>query len=255
MIPELVFGGLIFKSYHLINLLAIIVFSIYLLALVKTLFVTILDAMFYICSLLVFGLIGSKILFSIEAHFNGTVNDFFNLTSGFVLYGGLFSMLFLTIYFEKLNGINRFDLLDNLVKAFCVLIGIGKFACIAAGCCYGFPTNNKLLGIVFTNPKCIAFPQNEPLFAIQFMDAIASFIILIIIVLFPKKTKGYSYLIFALLYPFYRFFSEILRADDYRGSFFYSNLSLSQFYSILFLLSSFILIYSKQNLKVLRSNP
>lgn len=149
MIPQFTIGEVIFNSYHLINLLAIITFSIYLFLITKKIFLTNSESLFFVCSLLIFALIGSKILHIAEGFFTDLSSDFFDITAGFVLYGGLFSMILLTVVFEIKKGVKSFELLDKLVKAFCILIGIGKFSCIAAGCCYGYPTNNKYLNLFF----------------------------------------------------------------------------------------------------------
>jgi phosphatidylglycerol:prolipoprotein diacylglycerol transferase len=171
-----------------------------------------------------------------------SLNHFFNLKKGYVLYGGVFFVFLTTFLYSKFSNINPYVLLDINVIAMSFSLFIGKIACLMAGCCYGIPTHLETIGLVYTSDYCIAFPKNEPLFPIQIIDSLFGLILFVSLLYFKRKLKvGYSFFVFMIVYPIYRFFSEFYRADESRGFVFDGLFSLSQFYSLI--LISFTVLF------------
>lgn len=205
---------------------------------------------YYISFIFVSGFLGSKLFYLIEDFkFSYALQKITNFKNGYVLYGGLLCVFICSFFYAKYKKLDILLLLDHNAIALCLSISIGKVACLTSGCCYGIPTNLDSIGLVYTNALCIAYPKNEPLFPIQIIDSLFALILFVFflgIKLRNKIRNGLVFFLFCLLYPTYRFFSEIYRGDTSRGFIFNGQLSLSQLYSILILLVSiFILIIYK----------
>jgi phosphatidylglycerol:prolipoprotein diacylglycerol transferase len=215
------------------------------------------DFLYYSSVLLICGFLGAKLFYLIEPPQNGNFFDkVINFNSGFTLYGFLLSSFFITYLFFKKTKKIMFSAMDALVISISIGIFLGKIACLSVGCCYGEPTSNTFLYISFTNPLSTAFPQYEKLFPSQIVEGVIAMGLFIVLVFleFKHSRPGIQFVLFILLYPTFRFFTEFYRGDINRGFIMNGILSLSQLYCLItFILSIAILFFyrfynSKNNL-------
>lgn len=244
MFPIINFLGYGISLYQIFMILSVVIYVLVLAIFIKKSKLLNIDFYFYISLIFVFGYAGAKMFYMMEDFPNSfSFNHFFNLRKGYVLYGGVFFVFLTTFLYSKLSNINPFILLDINVIAMSLSVFVGKIACLMAGCCYGNPTYLESIGLVFTSDYCIAFPKNEPLFPIQIIDSVFGLILFVSLSYFKGKLKvGYLFWIFMTAYPIYRFFSEFYRGDESRGFVFDGLFSLSQFYSLILVIFSVIII-------------
>jgi len=99
---------------------------------------------------------------------------------------------------------------------------LGRLGCLAAGCCYGKPTNVKW-GIVFTNPvaqKLTGTPLYVRLHPTQIYEWAAEFAIFLVLVWMYKRRTRYGQVAgtYLFLFGIARFVIEFWRGDPDRGS-------------------------------------
>ena len=100
----------------------------------------------------------------------------------------------------------------------------GRLGCLAAGCCYGTPTNVPW-AITFTNPLAAAnvgTPLGIPLHPTQIYEAGAELIILVLLLTTERRGRtfaGRTFWAYMFLYALSRFVVEIYRGDP-RGEMF-----------------------------------
>jgi phosphatidylglycerol:prolipoprotein diacylglycerol transferase len=111
----------------------------------------------------------------------------------------------------------------------------GRLGCLAAGCCYGKPTEVSW-AIVFTNPLAAAnvgTPLGIPLHPTQVYEAGAELLILVLLLATERRGRlfaGRTFWAYMFLYAVSRFIVEIYRGDP-RGEVF--GFSTSQFISLI----------------------
>jgi phosphatidylglycerol:prolipoprotein diacylglycerol transferase len=111
----------------------------------------------------------------------------------------------------------------------------GRLGCMAAGCCYGKPTDVPW-AIIFTNPLAAAnvgTPLNIPLHPTQLYEAGAELLILVFLLATERRWRpfaGRTFWAYMLLYAISRYIIEFYRGDP-RGM--VGSLSTSQFISVL----------------------
>jgi phosphatidylglycerol:prolipoprotein diacylglycerol transferase len=110
----------------------------------------------------------------------------------------------------------------------------GRLGCLAAGCCYGRPTD-VAWAITFTNPLAAAnvgTPLGIPLHPTQIYEAGAELLILVILLATERRGRpfaGRTFWAYMLLYAISRYIVEIYRGDP-RGEIL--GVSTSQFISL-----------------------
>jgi len=148
---------------------------------------------------------------------------------GFVMYGGLILGALSVYIFIKWKRQDFREWADLLAPSLLLGIGIGRMACLAAGCCYGKPTD-WWWGIVFTDPHAAA-PLHMALHPTQILESLFGFMMCGVFLLIwnrPKKYPGFAAPLAYLAYAFFRFFVEFLRDDPERGFWFKGAVSTSQ---------------------------
>ena len=94
---------------------------------------------------------------------------------------------------------------------------IGRIGCLLAGCCHGF----EYYGPLAVKSEILA--DGKMYFPIQAVESVMNIIIMIILLLYRKKTdekdvSGHGILIlYLLLYSIMRFTNEFFRGDSVRG--------------------------------------
>lgn len=147
-------------------------------------------------------------------------SDVFDLTSG----GSAFYESFLLIvgalmvylWVRKIPVRNVLDLAAPLVP---VGQALGRLGCIAAGCCYGRPTDLPW-AITFSHPDSLA-PLHEALHPTQVYEMIyAAALAAFLFWLRPRRRfRGQIALTYFTIFPVFRFITDSFRGDPKRGYF------------------------------------
>ncbi|MBQ8970232.1 MAG: prolipoprotein diacylglyceryl transferase [Lachnospiraceae bacterium] len=197
---------------------------------------------------LVFCFVGGKILFTIVEFKSFLQNPLSVISSsGFVVYGGIFSGV-LTIYlFCKIKKVSFLSYLDAIVPSVALNQGFGRLGCFMAGCCYGRETTSHF-SVVF--PENSLAPAGVHLIPTQLYSAAFDLLLGVVMIVNYRKFKrrGDVAVMYFGCYAIGRFIIEFFRNDE-RGA--VGALSTSQFISILMLAFSVALYFinKKLNLK------
>lgn len=127
---------------------------------------------------------------------------------------------------------------DAAAPATLVALAIGRLGCLAAGCCYGKPTNGPFAA-VFDRFDVPARPVGVPLHPTQVYESIlAAAIALVVYVLLTRPTvrarPGFAAAVALVGYGTGRFLVEFLRADERGG---WGGLSTSQWGGLLLVMA------------------
>lgn len=167
-------------------------------------------------------------------YWENPIRVFYFWQGGFVLYGGLILGIvggYCIVRFWWKESTSRWG---NVVTAPIFLgIGIGRMGCLAAGCCYGRPTE-AWWGMIFTNPQSGA-PLHIALHPTQILEAFFCFAMAGLFYWMyqkPAKREGEPFMMGILAYSLFRFLIEYLRGDPERGFYFSSYFSTSQIVSL-----------------------
>ncbi len=191
---------------------------------------------------LIFGFLGSKLLFCI-VEIKAVINNPRLILSGdgFVLYGGILGGIAAAMLYCRFKKVSFLQYFDLSAPSIALAQGFGRIGCFLAGCCYGLETDSAF-GIVFQSSRYA--PNGVKLIPAQLISSAGSFIIALILLLYargerkPGKTGG----LYLILYSAGRFGVEFLRGDS-RGA--VGPLSTSQFISIFILLLGILLFVTQ----------
>tara|TARA_B100000683_G_scaffold143351_1_gene139356 strand:- start:1548 stop:2405 length:858 start_codon:yes stop_codon:yes gene_type:complete len=150
---------------------------------------------------------------------------------GYVFYGGVVVSSFATMIFIYRREITTpVAFADYAAPALAIGMGIGRVGCFMAGCCYGISTEVPW-GVTYPAGDLAALGTVHP---VQLYDAAYGFVAFaLIVVLYQKRQfSGQAFLALVGSYAFWRFGTEMLRADDDRGIWLVG-ISTSQWVSIL----------------------
>jgi len=170
---------------------------------------------------------------------------------GFVLYGGVIVAVPVMIVFLKWKQQDLWQWADLGVPAFFLGLGIGRLACLSAGCCHGSVTD-WWWGIMFTNPYAAA-PQHLFLHPTQILESLFAFsLCLVLLMLYRKGSRlpGVLALGGGLSYAVFRFFIEFLRGDHDRGLYLEGSISTSQILSLALFLGLGVLLFIRRRVQV-----
>ena len=142
--------------------------------------------------------------------------SFAALRYGFVFYGGLLGGLAAGAWHGRRMRLSFYKVADYCLTALALGHGIGRFGCLAAGCCYGVHTDLPW-GISLAGD-----PSRHPTQVYEALLNLALFVALVRIVL-PRVEAGRwphgsAVAAYILGYAALRFAVEFLRGDD-RGAF------------------------------------
>ncbi len=203
----------------------------------------IVDLAFYI---LVFGLIGSRIIFIItkwDDYVRDPVEILMFWRGGLVWYGGFFGAAGYIFYYCRKYRLDFFKLTDLIIPYMALAHAFGRLGCLAAGCCFGKPTD-VAWGISFPISSMAHSQQqidglvgiSEAALAIhptQLYESGAELIMfwILLAVRRNKRFHGQMFLVWMAVYPVLRSIIEMFRGDKERGI--YGWFSTSQWISIL----------------------
>jgi phosphatidylglycerol:prolipoprotein diacylglycerol transferase len=156
--------------------------------------------------------------------------------AGGVFYGGLVAAVGVAFWYMWRHELPFWTTCDVFAPGIALGHVTGRLGCLAAGCCYGKPTDVPW-AIIFTDPKALAnvgTPLNIPLHPTQIYEAGAELLILGVLLGLERRRKGGTpgqiFWLYMLLYAVTRFVIEFYRGDP-RGA--VGMFSTSQFISLL----------------------
>lgn len=188
------------------------------------------------------GLLGAKLMFIVvDWPVYGHLDKMFSwemLRSGGVWYGGLIGAVTAGAIYTVLHKWPVLKTADAFAPGIAFGHSLGRLGCLAAGCCYGRPTDVSW-GIVFRNPLVEKYgggtPLNVRLHPTQIYEWAAEFIVFLVLVwLYKRKTRpGQVAGTYLIGFGIARFIIEFWRYDPDRGSMFGGAITATQFISIL----------------------
>jgi phosphatidylglycerol:prolipoprotein diacylglycerol transferase len=194
-------------------------------------------------------LVGAKaLLFVVDfRHFTSSWQEFTTLLrSGGVFYGGLIAAVVVCIYQLRKHQLPLWTSGDLFAPGIALGYMVGRLGCLAAGCCYGKPTDVPW-AITFTDPAAnlnVGTPLNVALHPTQVYESAAGFIILLLLLAIERRGRGFpgrTFWLFVLFYSISRFIIEFYRGDD-RGVVL-DMLSTSQFISVVLTPLSIVMLW------------
>ena len=154
---------------------------------------------------------------------------------GGVFYGGLLLAVAVAFWYISRHRMPFWTTCDVFAPGIALGHVTGRLGCLAAGCCYGKPTDVPW-GIVFTNPVAAAnvgTPLGIPLHPTQLYEAGAALIIVTLLLVTERRGRpfaGRTFWSYMFLYAVSRYIIEMYRGDP-RGTVF-GIFSTSQFISV-----------------------
>lgn len=192
------------------------------------------------------GFIGARLghVFIEAPEFSTTTNIYFQQPlrilyfweGGFVFYVGALTAFLTTFFYFKIKNISvkeQLQWLDFFTPLIALGYGLGRIACLAAGCCYGkictLPWGIQL-------PVVDGWPSLIHRHPTQIYASLSELLIIFPLVLLlenKKLSSGKLFFAWLSLHSLSRLVMEHYR-DDFRGNF-YFGLSISSIFSLLFL--------------------
>jgi len=151
---------------------------------------------------------------------------------GLVFYGGVFGGFVAAMLYLLPRRLPAWQWADFVAPALALGQAVGRMGCLAAGCCYGKPTQLPWV-IHFHDPASLA-PLDVGLHPTQVYDALCGVAIFTVLcaVRRHKRFHGQVMLAYLFLYTIARTAVELFRGDRERGLFFGGLLSTSQLISL-----------------------
>jgi phosphatidylglycerol:prolipoprotein diacylglycerol transferase len=194
---------------------------------------------------LLIGILGARTLFIITrfSYYISNPLDIFKIwEGGLVFLGGPLAVFPFLIWYVKKHKLPIWKTMDVLAPGLVIGHALGRFGCLAAGCCYGKPTGSSWYGVRLYSELVERQFQGVLLHPTQLYEAGALFILLfgLLVVFKYKKFDGEVALTYLLSYPIIRSIIEVYRGDLIRGFVIDGILSTSQFISILVFIAALV---------------
>jgi phosphatidylglycerol:prolipoprotein diacylglycerol transferase len=169
------------------------------------------------------------------------------IRSGGVFQGGLIAATIVGVWYIRKHQLPVWRVTDMAAPSIAIGEAIGRFGCLAAGCCYGKPTNVPW-AITFRNPfahEAVGTPLNVPLHPTQIYLSLNALALFLICEWFyrHKRFDGQVFWIYVLGYALTRGVIEEFRGDLVRGFVIPGVLSTAQFIGILMALVSIVMLF------------
>ncbi len=189
---------------------------------------------------IVCGVVGARLEF-IRTHPGYLGDDLSRLFAlrdgGLVFYGGFLGTLLGFAVYARLKGLRLFALTDMMAPSLSLGHALGRAGCLAAGCCYGRPTDGPW---AITFPEGSVAPAHVPLIPTQVNEIVANLVIGTLLWTLPRRFPGQRTALLFALYGSFRFINEMFRNDD-RGQFLGTVLSNAQATGLAMVLLGFAL--------------
>jgi phosphatidylglycerol:prolipoprotein diacylglycerol transferase len=189
--------------------------------------------------IIISALVGAKLLLLIVDfdQFRQSPADLLSLArAGGVFYGGLVLAVAVAFWYISRHKLQFWQTCDVFAPGIALGHVTGRLGCLAAGCCYGKPTDMPW-AVIFTNPAAAAnvgTPLHVGLHPTQLYEASAELAILLLLLSTERRGRpfdGRTFWGYMFLYAVSRYIVEMYRGDP-RGMVF-DLLSTSQFISLL----------------------
>lgn len=183
------------------------------------------------------GFLGARLVFIITrfSYFMENPLDIFKVwEGGLVFYGGILLGMPFILWFVKKHKLPLWKTLDVLAPGIVIAHAFGRLGCLAAGCCYGKPTDVPW-SIVLNSDLVDPSMRGIHLHPTQIYESLSLFILFfgLMAVFKRRRFEGQVALVYFMTYPIIRSIIEIYRGDTIRGFVIDGWLSTSQFISIL----------------------
>jgi phosphatidylglycerol:prolipoprotein diacylglycerol transferase len=191
--------------------------------------------------IIIAALVGAKLLLLVVDfdQFRSSPADLLSLArSGGVFYGGLIVAVVVAFWYIARHRMPFWTTCDVFAPGIALGHVTGRLGCLAAGCCYGKPTDVPW-AIVFNNPEAAAnvgTPLGIPLHPTQIYEAGAELLILGLLLATERRGHrfaGRTFWLYMLLYAVSRFVIEYYRGDPRGVDPVLGIFSTSQFISII----------------------
>lgn len=192
--------------------------------------------------MLISGFVGARILFVITRldYFLAHPLEIIRVwEGGLVFFGGLIAATAVFAFLMRKSNLPIWKVTDVLVPGLVLNHAFGRLGCLAAGCCYGKPTDLPW-GIHLHSELVERSMRGISLHPVQLYEA-GSLLILFFGLLWifrHKKFDGQVGLSYFIIYPIIRSIVELFRGDLIRGFIIDPWLSTSQFISLFVVLGS-----------------
>jgi phosphatidylglycerol:prolipoprotein diacylglycerol transferase len=204
------------------------------------------------------GIVGSKLLLLLlnwreYAADPGRIFSIAMLQSGGVFSGGLLLALACSWWYVRRHKIPFLSAADVFAPGVALGHAFGRLGCLAAGCCYGRPTNLPW-GITFHNPWAAEFsgtPLNQALHPTQLYESVAEAINFAFLYWLCKRKKfeGQVMALFMIIYGIERFVFEFFRGDAGRGEVMGGLISGTQLIALGLIVSGFVIYLRRTPLR------
>jgi phosphatidylglycerol:prolipoprotein diacylglycerol transferase len=200
--------------------------------------------------IIIAALVGAKLLLliiDIDVYWNDPGQLVTLVQSAGVFYGGLILAVGVAFWYMLRHDMPLWTTCDVFAPAIALGHVTGRLGCLAAGCCYGKPTDVPW-AIVFTNPLAqsnVGTPLGIPLHPTQAYEAGAELLILGLLLATERRGKpfaGRTFWLYMFLYAVSRYVIEIYRGDP-RGVVPWLDVSTSQFISLILAPLSLFMLY------------
>lgn len=164
---------------------------------------------------------------------DGTLRPIAHFRFGFVFFGGVLGSLAAGRWYQRRKGFAFLPVADYFAVALPLGHAIGRLGCLAAGCCWGLPTELPW-GLRFTHPESLVAPHliGLPLHPVQLYESLADAAIAAALLRVLRRVQagrlapGTAAGGYLALYGACRIALELFRGDDRGG--FLAGLSVSQ---------------------------
>ena len=197
---------------------------------------------YIIIGLILGGRLGYVLFYNFDFYSNNLLDIFKIWQGGMSFHGGVLGIIIASIIFSKKNNDNVFEYLDVVALVSPIGIFFGRIANFI---------NSELYGSITNVPWAVTFVKidNLPRHPSQLYEAIfEGFVLFLILMYFKNKFLSKPGLIsglFLIIYSIFRFFVEFYRVPDEQLGYIFTNLSIGQVMSFIFMLSGIILFYFK----------
>ena len=201
-------------------------------------------------AILAAAIIGAKVLLAIvdfKDYVANPANASELIRSGGVFQGGLIAATLVGLWYIRRHRLPVWRITDMAAPSIALGEAIGRWGCLAAGCCYGKPTNVPW-AITFRNPfahEAVGTPLNVPLHPTQIYLSLNALVLFAICEWFYRRKKfdGQVFWIYVLGYALTRGVIEEFRGDLVRGFVVPGVLSTAQFIGILMAIASIVMLF------------
>jgi phosphatidylglycerol:prolipoprotein diacylglycerol transferase len=180
------------------------------------------------------------------------------LQSGGVFSGGLVLAIFCSWWYVRRHNIPFLSASDVFAPGVALGHALGRIGCLAAGCCYGLPTNLPW-GITFHNHFAAEFngtPLNQPLHPTQLYEFVAELINFAFLYWLCKRKKfeGQIIALYMIVYGIERYVFEFFRGDPGRGEVLGGLMTGTQLIALGLVVSGFVIYLRRTPLRAFQNS-